>query len=87
MGEESSEESNKETRKTSGKGLLRTITIILFIINAWKFLNNPGSEVPILAILFNMIIYLAIIILIMHKKEITFDDYIQKKIEKYTNKK
>ena len=84
MGEESSEESNK---KTSGKGLLRTITIILFIINAWKFLNNPSSEVPILAILFNMIIYLAIIILIMHKKEITFDDYIQKKIEKYTNKK
>lgn len=87
MGEESSEESREETRKISRKGLLRTITIILFIINAWKFLNNPGSEVPILAILFNMIIYLAIIILIMHKKEITFDDYIQKKIEKYTNKK
>ena len=87
MGEESSEESREETRKISGKGLLRTITIILFIINAWKFLNNPGSEVPILAILFNMIIYLAIIILIMHKKEITLEDYIQKKIEKYTNKK
>jgi uncharacterized membrane protein YadS len=87
MGEESSEESREETRKISGKGLLRTITIILFIINARKFLNNPGSEVPILAILFNMIIYKAIIILIMHKKEITFDDYIQKKIEKYTNKK
>ena len=43
MGEESSEES----RKTSGKELLRTITIILFIINVWKFLNNPDSEVPI----------------------------------------
>ena len=83
MGEESSEES----RKASGKGLLRTITMILFIINAWKFLNNPGSEVPILSILFNMIIYLAIIILIIHKKEITFDDYIQEKIEKYINKK
>ena len=53
----------EESKKSSGKGWIIAITILLFIINAWKFINNPGSEVPILSILFNMIIYLAIIIL------------------------
>ena len=71
----------EEKKKSSGKGLLISITIILFVINAWKFINNPSSEVPILTILFNMIIYLAIIILIMHKNEIGFEG-IQKQIEK-----
>ena len=60
----------EESKKSSGKGWLIAITILLFIINAWKFINNPGSEVPILSILFNMIIYLAIIILILHLKAI-----------------
>ena len=65
----------EESKKSSGKGWLIAITIILFIINAWKFINNPGSEVPILSILFNMIIYLAIIILILHKDETKFEGY------------
>ena len=46
----------EESKKSSGKGWLITITIILFIINAWKFINNPGSEVLILSILFNYLI-------------------------------
>ncbi len=73
----------EESKKSSGKGWLIAITIILFIINAWKFINNPGSEVPILSILFNMIIYLAIIILIMHKNEIKLDGFFLKHIEEY----
>ena len=64
-----------EPKKSSGKGWLISISIILFLINAWKFINNPGSEVPILTILFNMIIYLAIIILILHKDEMKFEGY------------
>ena len=63
----------EESKKSSGKGWLIAITIILFIINAWKFINNPGSEVLIFSILFNMIIYLAIIILILHKDEMKFE--------------
>ena len=55
----------EESKKSSGKGWLI----------AWKFINNPGSEVPILSILFNMIIYLAIIILILHKDEMKFEGY------------
>ena len=65
----------EESKKSSGKGWLISITIILFIINAWKFINNPGSVVLILSILFNMIIYLAIIILILHKDEMKFEGY------------
>ena len=73
----------EEFWKSTGKGLLILITAILFIINIWKFINNPDSEVPVLTLLFNMIIYIAIIILILHKNEITLEDYIQKKIENY----
>ena len=73
----------EEQKKSSGKGFLISISIILFLVNMWKFLNNPGSEIPILTILFNMIIYLEIIILIIQKKEIIFEDYIQKQIEKF----
>ena len=57
----------EEQKKSSGKGFLISISIILFLVNVWKFLNNPGSEIPILTILFNMIKNLAIIILIFHK--------------------
>ena len=73
----------EEQKKSSGKGFLISISIILFLVNVWKFLNNPGSQAPILTILFNMIIYLAIIILIIHKNEIIFECYIQKQIEKF----
>ena len=67
----------KELKKSSGKGWIKAINILLFIINLRKFINNPGSEVPILSILFNMIIYLAIIILILHKDEIKFNGFFQ----------
>ena len=70
----------EESKKSTGKGWIIAISILLFIINAWKFINNPGSEVPILSILFNMIIYLAIIILILHKDVIKFKGYFQNHI-------
>ena len=57
----------EESKKSSGKEWLIAITILLFIINAWIFINNQGSEVPILFIWFNKIIYLPIMILILHK--------------------
>ena len=86
MGEES-KKSTEESKKSAGKGLLIFITVILFLINVWKFINNPGSEVPILGILFNMIFYLAIIILIMHRHELTFEGYIQTQMDKYEKNK
>ena len=41
----------EESKKSSGKGWLIAITIILFIINAWKFINplaSPGPGAPAL---------------------------------------
>ena len=74
--EEESEKSTEESKKSVGKGLLIFITVILFLINAWKFIN-----------IFNMIFYLAIIILIMHRHELTFEGFIQTQIEKYEKNK
>ena len=77
----------EESNKFSGKGCLVIVTLILFMINTIKFINDPASEVPVLSILFNMILYLGIIIFILHKKEVSFDKYILSQIDKYNNKK
>ena len=77
----------EESNKFSGKRCLVLVTLFLFIINTFKFINDPASEVPILSILFNMILYLGIIIFIIHKKEISLDDYISSQIDKYINNK
>ena len=66
----------EESKKSTGKVLLILITAILFIINVLKFINNPASEVPVLTLLFNMIIYIEIIIMIFQKNEVTLEDYI-----------
>ena len=52
----------EESNKSTGKGWLIGISILLFLINASKFINNPGSQVPIFTILFSIIIYLSITI-------------------------
>ena len=75
----------EKSKKLSGKRCLVLVTLILFIINTLKFINDPAAEVPILFILFNMILYLGIIIFILHKKEIPFDEYINSEID--NNKK
>ncbi len=77
----------EESNKFSGKGCLVVVTFILFVINTIKFINDPASEVPVLSILFNMILYLGIIIFILHKKEVSLDEYILSQIDKYNNKK
>ena len=75
----------EESKKFSGKRWLVLVTLILFVINTFKFINDPASDVPILSILFNMILYFGIIIFILHKKEIPFDEYINSEID--NNKK
>ena len=66
------------------KRWLSSISFILLLFNIWKFLNTPGSEIPLLSLLFNMIIYLGIIMFINHKNEITFgyDKFIGSQIDK-----
>ena len=77
----------EESKKFSGKRCLVVVTFILFIINTFKFINDPASEVPILSILFNMTLYLGIIIFILHKKEVSLNECINLQIDKYIHKK
>ena len=70
-------EEDKESYLIFGKKLLVLLTIVLFLINTQKFLNSPESEIPIISILFNLIIYLGIIIIILHKNEIDFNDFLR----------
>ena len=77
----------EESKKFSGKRCLVIVTLILFIINIFKFINDPASEVPIISILFNMVLYLGIIIFILHKKEVSLDEYISLQIDKDIHKK
>ena len=46
------------------------ILIILFFIDGYKFLNSKGNEHPVAATLFEMVIILAAIVFLHHKKEI-----------------
>ena len=59
----------------SAKRWLVSVSFILFLFNIWKYLNTPGGEIPILSLLFNMIVYLGIIMFIIHKNEIALDYY------------
>ena len=49
-------ESQKKNCHSLKRWLVST-SFLLFICNIWKFLNNPGSEIPVLSLLFNMILY------------------------------
>ena len=61
----------KPNNKFSGKRCFVIISYVLFPFNAWKLLNNPEADIPILSILFNMVIYLSLIIFIIYKRELT----------------
>ena len=79
MGEDGKTTLNEnETCKKHGhsaKRWLVSVSFILFLFNIWKYLNTPGAEIPILSLLFNMVVYLGIIMFIIHKNEIALDYY------------
>ena len=55
------------------KRWLVLVSFILFLFNIWKNLNTPGAEIPILSLLFNIAVYLGIIMFIIYKNEIVLD--------------
>ena len=70
--------------------LIGLILIMLFLYNGYNFLNKEGSEHPLLGLLFNMIIFLAALVFLYHKKEIEEgkNELIrQTSLEKYFKKK
>ena len=46
------------------------ILILFFIYNTFKFINQDGSEYPLVSSLLNMIIFLAFLVFLFHGKEI-----------------
>ena len=53
MGEDNGNYSQNKIGYSSKRWLI-SVSFLFFIFNIWKFLNTPGSEIPILSILFNM---------------------------------
>ena len=63
------------------KDIMLMIVIGLFIFNLFKFLNTEGSNMPIVSILFNLIFFLALIILLLHQDD--FGKEVQTKLDRY----
>ena len=87
MGEDFKNLSEIDSQKKHGRSLKRwlvSVSFLLFIFNIWKFINTPGSEIPVLSLLFNMILYLGIIIFIIHKNKYILDisTFLQSSIDK-----
>lgn len=62
--------------------------LLLFFYNIVKFMNMPESELPILNTLFSMILFLSLVILLIHKKDLfgRKNNYQQEKLDKYLKK-
>ena len=59
---------NKEMKVNKTRIIL--LLAILFLFNAYKFLGNEGNKSPILGNLFNMILFLFIIVALLHKDKL-----------------
>ena len=55
-----------------------TLLIGLFIFNGYEFIVTQGSENPLVSTLFNMIIFMAILIFIFNKNEIIRKTYLER---------
>ena len=57
------------------------ILIIFFIINGFKFLNSEGNERSLPTSLFNMVLYLGLIVVLLHNT--TIEKELNYKLDKY----
>ena len=61
------ENQNERKNKTN---LIALLFIIFFLYNGYNFLITEENEHPLLGFLFNMIIFLAALVFLYHKKDI-----------------
>ena len=66
--------------KKQDKNLLIILMAILFLFNSFKFLGYEGSKNPIPSALFNMVIFLFIIVILIHKKDLFKKEFYKQKI-------
>ena len=70
-------------KKQQNKNLIIILVLILFLYNAFKILVYEGSKTHILSTIFNMIIFLFILILLIHKKDLITKEFKQKILDDY----
>ena len=69
--------------KINRKNILIFLLLAYFLYSAIKYFNIPGSDIPIISNLFNMIIILGLIIFFFHKEEIEENIGLQTSLDKY----
>ena len=62
----------KERKKTRKLIILTAFGFLIF--NGFSFLNLDGSSLPLPSTIFNMIIFLTIIIFLLHRNELGFSN-------------
>ncbi len=86
MGVDQKQKKNKQ----NSNFLIFVVLIALFIINAIKFINAKGSDLPILSYLFNMVVIVFILVYIYHAKDLEEkkDEFMkQTHLDEYFNEK
>ena len=59
----------QKKKKNTGALLVVFISFIMFLLQVFRFINTEGNTHPLVDSLFNMTIILALIALIIHRKD------------------
>ena len=60
----------KKFEKNDNRTYIIMIIIIFLLYNSFKYINIPGSELPLPNTLFNLILFIVLLVLALHFKEI-----------------
>ena len=78
----------QKKKKNTGSLLIVFVSAIIFLLQVFRFINTEGNTHPLVDSLFNMTIILALIALIIHRKdfsEVKNTLFRQTTLDKYFN--
>ena len=78
----------QKKKKNTGSILIVFVSAIIFLLQVFRFINTEGNTHPLVDSLFNMTIILALIALIIHRKdfsEVKYTLFRQTTLDKYYN--
>ena len=70
MSDQSNTSKKQFSKNDTSSKFIAILLIILLIYKAFKFTNLDGSELPLLSTLFDMLLFLAILLFLFHKSEL-----------------
>lgn len=65
----SSKSEDKKRKNNTVVKMVVLVAIILFLYQAFQFINIEGNTHPLLSSLFNMILFLSLIVFMVHREE------------------